>query len=185
MDTMQSLRGAMINLKLEDKDRSDQERGQLMLYPVDIKIPSMPARLPPLPSDYQTHERHYTLGWRITNNWMRNFGIQASSRDVAMRTSNLFLLGLKQLKWWSGYKHLCSFTTLADGAPIPPRSTTGEDAPSQTQRIIAVTFSATRELLKRRPTQAQYDWFVQLFEEEPIWYRDLLPKDRWYLHDIE
>lgn len=45
-----------------------------------------------------------------------------------------------------------------------------------TKMIVAVSFTAETRLFFRRPSQKQYDLLIQIFGEQPLWYKDALPK---------
>lgn len=77
-----------------------------------------------------------------------------------------------------GYKHLWWMTIIQDDDPIPE----SPDDPRVTfEELFVISVTASDCLLnKRRPTQAQYEWLVNVMGEEPKWHRDALPKEEFY-----
>ncbi|KZT65686.1 hypothetical protein DAEQUDRAFT_740478 [Daedalea quercina L-15889] len=80
-----------------------------------------------------------------------------------------------------GYKpiHLCNVLP-QDASPPEP----WDDPNGPRQTIIALALTADMRLFERKPTREQYKWLQQVFGCRPQWFRDCLPKQHFYLHDI-
>ncbi|KAI0922429.1 hypothetical protein AcV7_005965 [Taiwanofungus camphoratus] len=141
---------------------------------------SDPARYPELPEGFATHERYYTLGWILPDGWLEEFARQRC-RNIEKEFMSPDVLGLWQLHRMSGYEYIFLVGVLQDGTPVP-EDWTDPNIPIHT--VLGISFTATRFLFRRRPTQVQYDWYNSLFGSEARWYRDLIPKDLFYLNGI-
>ncbi|KAI0919525.1 hypothetical protein AcV5_001568 [Taiwanofungus camphoratus] len=141
---------------------------------------SGPARYPELPQGFSSHERYYTLGWILPDGWLEEFARQRY-RNVERESMSPVVLALLQLHRLSGYESIYLVTVLQDGTPVPEDWT---DPSTPVHTVLGISSTGTRFLFRRRPTQVQYDWYNSLFGSEARWYRDLAPKDLFYLNGI-
>lgn len=155
---------------------STQFQARPQFSPIDCSQPSRPAQYPMLPDGYESHPRHYVLGWAVSDDWLEEFARRHYPGSIK-REPDWVCLGGAQLQRMSGFRHLYLVNALHDGAPAPASA---HDSRSPLTLLLMVSHTASDELLRRRPTQAQYDWLVQVFGEEPRWYRDGLPKNHLY-----
>jgi len=163
MTEVATLQQSFEHLALEKRPR---------LLPPDRSKPPGPAQYPALPDGFESHERYYVLGWKIGPEW---FGSFTKRYFPGIRPFRQIDFGYLKLKALMGYKHLWWMTIIQDDDPIPE----SPDDPRVTfEDILVISVTASDYLLnKRRPTQAQYEWLVNLMGEEPMWHRDALPKE--------
>ncbi|GBE88512.1 hypothetical protein SCP_1303280 [Sparassis crispa] len=97
---------------------------------VDLTVPSPPARYPPLAR--ATTERFYALGWKISEEWLKDFARRTCSKARIKHTHSLIVLGLVMLKRYAKYEHMNCFVVIPDNVPL---TATGDDS---TQPILAI-----------------------------------------------
>ncbi|OCH89227.1 hypothetical protein OBBRIDRAFT_794497 [Obba rivulosa] len=82
---------------------------------------SSPVILPDLPVGYQSHERHYMLGWPASEEWLAQYALQCDP-DLITRCpdkDSLIFMGMHLINR-NGYEH-CQpeMAVLPEDAPIP------------------------------------------------------------------
>lgn len=155
---------------------STQVEDRPRLLPPDLSKPSGPAQYPALPEGFESHKTYYALGWKLDMEWFPSF----TERYFSKKQFGFepFEFGYLKLKDVMGYDHLWWMPIVPDGDPIPDDL---EDPNFTYEHLFVISVTASDYLLnKRRPTQAQYEWLVNLIGEEPQWYRDVLPKQQFH-----
>lgn len=149
---------------------------------MDSTLPSTPAVYPELPADVETSKRHYILGWKVSEDWLKEFGKWYDhSNRTTENTFGCCALGVSQLRLRSGFSSLHHFYVIREGEPIPDVKSDSEQA---YERVLAVSFTASLYLYYHRPTQAQFDWLCKVLGGEPRWYRDTMPKECFYQYNL-
>jgi len=128
---------------------------------------------------FGTSPHCYILGWPVTIDWLRNFVIRSHNPLERAKANGLGVSAMLRLKLFSDYDDLAYVGALPDGIPI---SEPGPDMPIIS--VVAISFTISKRMFHQRPTQAQYDWFVDVFGVEPQWYRDIFSRKEFYRHGI-
>ncbi|EIW59043.1 uncharacterized protein TRAVEDRAFT_46357 [Trametes versicolor FP-101664 SS1] len=143
--------------------------------------PTTRAEYPPLPDDVEESWCHYFLGWPD------NSKVWARLRVIARKTGLVGRLPLAnplqvQSHLWRRvlqYPHIWVISDLE--VPEVYHNDSRKLLSREDTRTNIVAISATHHTYLNgcRPTEAQYRFLVDLFGEEPVWYKDRHPKWVW------
>ena len=146
-------------------------------------IPTVYLKLPPLPQDAIDGDRFYAFGWVLPDRdeWLSGFAYHVLGYhrpDVVVG-------------WWGlrkkiGYKGLRLFPTPWEEGDVVEKYKTwsGEICDRPCKWMVAITYTASEFLFKRRPTPKTYKLLKKIFPGEPRWMPDYLERMDWYRHEI-
>ncbi|KAH9931044.1 hypothetical protein B0H21DRAFT_813966 [Amylocystis lapponica] len=127
------------------------------ICPIDENGPSGRPRYPDLPDNAGASPNFYVLGWAVTEEQLKELVRRSYAHPERLRRGfgDIASTVIIRLQYFFKYFYIWYHPALPDGTSIPE-----PDTEVSVQPVIAISFTASRFLFHRRPTQAQYDWFV-------------------------